>query len=81
MSYSAWDFLSEVLDRTSSKELNFTKERLDAVKGRVPMIVRDGDHYKLTTGIPEAWPDIGETVNADMQNGYDEISGNMEGAE
>lgn len=74
MCYSAWDFISEILERTGSKELNFTRERLDAVKGRVPMVIRDGDHYRLTTGIPESWPDIGEHVNADMTNGNDDES-------
>ena len=73
MAYSAWDYLSEVLDRTGSKELNFTKERLDAVKGRVPMIIIDGDHHKLMMGTPEAWP---EEPNGDMMNGHDiEVNG------
>lgn len=45
------------MERTESKELNFTKARLDAVKGRVPMIIRDGDHYKLKMGKPEVWPE------------------------
>lgn len=68
MAYSAWDFLCEVISRTESRELNFTKERLDAVKGDVPMIFRDGDHYKLRYGTPEAWP---EEPNGDMLNGFE----------
>ena len=69
MAYSAWDYLSEVLDRTGSKELNFTKERLDAVKGRVPMIIIDGDHHKLMMGTPEAWPESERRIDVIGSNG------------
>lgn len=68
MSYSAWDFIAELIDRTGSKELNFTKQRLDAVQGRVPLIIIDGDHIRLLAGIPEAWP---EEPNGDMLNGFE----------
>ena len=71
MSYSAWDFISELLTRTHGGELHFRLDRMEAVKGRVPIILIDGNTITLQTGRPVAWPDIGEHINGDMVNGHD----------
>ena len=71
------DAFMALVDRTQSKRLTITSEALQkAKKTNNGMIIEDGK-YTIIAG------EFGvtESINADMQNGYDEISGNMEGAE
>jgi len=63
-----------MVNRTQSEQLTVTQEELD--KARLTdnsMAIADGK-YRVMAGslrLPASWPDIGETVNRDMSEGFE----------
>jgi len=69
--YSSWEVAAAIIRRISGKEIHLSMEELEAVRGTVPVAEYHPGKVVYRIGVPQAWPDIGETVNRDMSEGFE----------
>ena len=71
MKYTSWEVAAAIIARISGKEIHLTHEELEAVRGTVPTVECHPNKNVYRIGVPEAWPESEQRIDAIGQNGND----------